>query len=692
MKRLLRIAALSLLVGVANPGFSAQRDPAGEGVEEVVVSATRLPDAGFDVQRLPAHVTILTEKEIKASGAKTLQEVLQNQPGIVVFDQVGNSFQPTVDLRGFNAQPVPSISVFVDGVRVNQPDFNQTNFDLVPLEDVERIEILPGAAAPFGKNALSGVINIITKRGGAKPQITLETLQGGFDRERYRLQAGGPFQKWDYFFGVARDSERGFREESGGKVRRFQGKVGFRPQSQTDLSLSFTHVNDRLSQAGSLPESVLSIDRTRNFTPGDFQDNRLNTVVLNGRRKLPLDLSLSVNAYFRHLATESVVFGQTSTTRDETNIESRGGTLQLTQDTRWGGRRNVLTLGAEYNHHDIGNLGSSITGFPFLNRRATRQNANGFYLQDSFDVSSKVTITGAFRYDLDRLNFTDRITAANSGDKKFRRLSPRAGVVYNPVPALGFYYTYSEGFRTPTQDELFALGAFTSNPDLKPVKSKNHEVGIRTRLAGWGEGTLAFFQSDVRDEIFFVFTDPVEFTGLNQNIDKSRRRGIEVSLKVHPVEQMDGFLNYTFTEATFETDVTVSGPAPTFSQTVRKGDFFPLVPRHRLGGGVNYRPAAGWNVGLTGSYVGSQYLLNDEANHHDRLNPYWVFNSKLAYERKVPGGTMTASLAVENLLNKKYETSGIIATNNRTGQVEPFLVPASGVAAFAGVSYRFEGL
>src|SRR3972149_3417965 len=122
---------------------------------------------------------------MRAGEDNRIEHAHENQPGIVVFDQVGNSFQPTVDLRGFNAQPVPSISVFVDGVRVNQPDFNQTNFDLVPLEDVERIEILPGAAAPFGKNALSGVINIITKRGGAKPQITLETLQGGFDRERY---------------------------------------------------------------------------------------------------------------------------------------------------------------------------------------------------------------------------------------------------------------------------------------------------------------------------------------------------------------------------------------------------------------------------------------------------------------------------------------------------------------------------
>lgn len=686
MKRLPGIVVLMLLAAAAGPAFAAPVGLGSDGVQEVVVSATRLPDLGFDAHRLPVAATVITEKEIKASGAQSVQEVLQDQPGVVLNDQVGNSFQPTIDLRGFNGQPVPATSVFVDGVRVNQPDFNQTNLDLIPLEDVERIEILPGAAAPFGRDALGGVINIITKRGGATPRVTAETLQGAFGRELYRAVASGPVRKWDYFFDASRESERGFRQESGGKLRRFFGKVGFRPGEKTDLTLSFTHGNDRMSQAGSLPESVLAVDRTANFTPGDFQDNRLSTVVFNGHRKLPGNFSLALNGYFRHLGTESVVFGQTSASRDETTIESQGGTLQITQETYLAARRrNVLTLGAEVNHHDIGNHGASITGFPFLNRRRTKQDSLGVYLQDSFDLSRKVTLTGALRYDRDRLDFNDLITPADSGARTFVRLSPRAGVVYNPLPALGFYYTYSEGFRTPTEDELFAFGAFGSNPDLKPVKSRNHEVGVRTRW-GWGEGTLDFFRSDVRDEIYFVCADADCLTGRNENIGKSRRQGIELSLKAHYGDRADGFLNYTFTEATFETDVP--------SLSARKGNFFPLVPRHRLGGGVNYRPGAGFTLGVSGLYVGSQYMLNDEANDHERLKPYWVFNSRVAYERKVPGGTVTASLLVDNFLNKKYATSGIIASNVLTGggRVEPFLVPAPGAAAYAKVSYTFEGI
>jgi outer membrane cobalamin receptor len=128
-------------------------------------------------------VTVITADEIKRSGAKTIQEAIQWATGIVMYDGVGNAFQQTIDLRGFNGQPVPNTSVFVDGQRMNEPDFNTVNFDLIPYETIDRIEILPGAAAVYGKNAMGGVINI-TKRGADKHQADGETLFGS-SPERY---------------------------------------------------------------------------------------------------------------------------------------------------------------------------------------------------------------------------------------------------------------------------------------------------------------------------------------------------------------------------------------------------------------------------------------------------------------------------------------------------------------------------
>ena len=88
-------------------------------VRDVVVSSTRLPDAPIEARTLPAKVTVITAEDIKRTGAKTVQEAIQWAAGIVFYDQVGNNFQQTIDLRGFNGQPVPSTSVFVDGQRIN---------------------------------------------------------------------------------------------------------------------------------------------------------------------------------------------------------------------------------------------------------------------------------------------------------------------------------------------------------------------------------------------------------------------------------------------------------------------------------------------------------------------------------------------------------------------------------------------
>src|SRR5436309_6119787 len=308
--------------------LAAESSP--ESLEEVVVTSTRLPGDPVESLVLPAKITVITADDIQKSGSKTVQEALDYATGIVMYDQVGNAFQQTVDLRGFNGQPVPSTSVFVDGVRVNEPDFNTVNFDLIPLEAVERIEIVPNASAIYGKNALGGAINIITKRGSAKPQATGETLFGSFHRERYNINTSGPLGKFDYYTNFTREIENGFRDESDARISRFTGKLGFRPSDQTDLTVSYNYVKSRLLQAGSLPLSVAAIDRKRNFTPGDFFDSETNFVRVNGRRTLPLGLTLDGNIFYRRLAQEQFTVGQTSQSDNILQTESKGGALQLT--------------------------------------------------------------------------------------------------------------------------------------------------------------------------------------------------------------------------------------------------------------------------------------------------------------------------------------------------------------------------
>lgn len=675
MKRCMALCAFGFFV----PGILFAEE-AGREQEQVlppvVVTATRIRDAEEEVIRVPGKVTVITAREIEKLGAKTVQEVLQYQGGVVLYDQIGNEFQSTVDLRGFNGQPVSATSVFLDGVRVNEPDFNGTNFELIPLEDVERIEILPGTATVFGRNALGGVINIITKR-GRKDRLhwALETGGGTFGQQRHVLSADGPLPlpDFDYYVGVTRQLTEGFRDATGGRITRVFSKLGYRPAEGTDADLAFIHVDDHLKQAGALPPSLLRINRRGNFTPGDFSDSDLDLVSLNLRQKLPGDLSLALNGFVRDNDQESFVNFASGNSRLQTDVRAGGGTAQLTHDGSLLGRKNLFHLGVEYNRNRFSSENrGSFFGFPFVSKKTTREDVVGFYVSESLDLLPSLVLSGGLRYDWDRLDFADKIDSSLSGKKAFHRVNPKTGVVFLPTQALSFSFSYSEGIRIPTVEEIFALGPFGSNPGLSPMRSRNYELGTKVRVAGWLDASLTMFYMPVRDEILFVVTDPSAFTGRNENIERTLRRGVEFSLKGRYAETLDGFLNYTLTKATFETDVFL------FSGQVQKGDDLPLVPRHRIGAGASYHALKNLTFSLFGTYVGRQFLLNDEPNTFKRLADYFVLNSRAEYRR----GGVTGYVTINNMTNRKYATSGILSG-------ERFLVPAPPVNVFAGLSFRY---
>jgi Outer membrane receptor proteins, mostly Fe transport len=176
----------------------------------------------------------------------------------------------------------------------------------------------------------------------------------------------------------------------------------------------------------------------------------------------------------------------------------------------------------------------------------------------------------------------------------------------------------------------------------------------------------------VKNEILFVVTDPVNFFGRNENISRSLRKGVEISLKGRYKQWLDAFINYTATKATFETDVLL------FSGQVKNGDELPLVPRHRVSVGVNVHPLDNLTISLFGNYVSNQFLLGDEPNQGKQLADYFVLNGRIAYEQKF----WSAQLVLNNMTNRKYSSSGII-TN------QPFFVPAPTLNVFAGLSFKY---
>ncbi len=673
-------------------------------LDDYVISDTRLPSLKVDTYSVPAKITVIAAEDIQKIGARTVQEAVQYATGIVMYNEVGNAFEHRIDLRGFNSTPVPSISVFLDGMRINEPNFNTINFDLIPFETIERIEIIPGPNTIFGQNTLGGTINIVTKTASRKHQVSAEAARGSFEHERFNVNVSGPVGDFQYYLNTIQESETGFRDESGGQVFRFFSKFGYQPSMNTDVNLSYTYVKDRLSQAGASPIRIAEVDPEANVSPGDFFDRENNVVRLNVKQELSSGFVFSGNGFYRNLQQASFLvsnpffLGGTfpkSITLDDT--ESWGGTFQLSQNFSPFGLENEAVIGVEATWNDFESQAAS--AFSVSSSDSTEE-IFGVFAQNALHVLPELILSGGLRFNQSEIDFskseiylvTNTETILN-GSRAFDRVTPRAGVTYLVTPTTSLYFTYSQGFRIPTVQEMFA-SAFTSNPHLRPVRSKNFEVGGKAQIGVWGDVALAFYQSNIKDEIFLtcILCDFSPFDGINRNLEKTRRRGIEATVRVRPVQFFDGTINYTFTEAQFRSRQRL-GSGGSGVRVVDVGDTLPLVPKNRLSIVGNFYPGEGVTVSMMGLYVGTQFLQNDEGNNLTRLPAYFVINGKASYQHQIPGGTLKAFLQVNNLLDSEYSTRGIYAPDRLPGgdgSTVRFVVPTPGIAVFGGIRYQFS--
>ena len=148
-------------------------------LSEVVVTATRYEE---QVSGVPAHVSVITKEDIQNSPAQNIPELLKTETGVHVNDIAGNNRNYTVDLRGYGETASSNTLVLVDGRRINQADLSGVDWTEIPLERVERIEIIRGGRGSvlYGDNASGGVINIITKEGYLPKKATGELAAGSY--------------------------------------------------------------------------------------------------------------------------------------------------------------------------------------------------------------------------------------------------------------------------------------------------------------------------------------------------------------------------------------------------------------------------------------------------------------------------------------------------------------------------------
>src|SRR6266568_4968107 len=309
----------------------------------VVVTGVRLPAVRELARGLAGRTATLDARDLDARGVRSLADAL------------GATGQLDVSLRGFQVSPViglpQGVTVYVDGVRANEPDAHEVNFDLLPLEDVERVEVVYGPSVLLGRNALGAAVNLVTRRGADPPSRELETSAGSFGRYELKAHAGARHGVWDYYLGARYEREDGWRQETASRIATLFGKAGLL-SGTWDATLSYSGADNKIFQAGSLPESVAAASPRVNFTGGDYFAPTAHLVILNAQR-LVGRTQLALNGFGRSLNSQqfNVNFvGEDSRQRTSTRIG--GGAVQLSGKLHVDGRelRWLAGADADYQH------------------------------------------------------------------------------------------------------------------------------------------------------------------------------------------------------------------------------------------------------------------------------------------------------------------------------------------------------
>jgi iron complex outermembrane recepter protein len=699
--------------GGADAGVEPSRR--AEAGEEIVVVG-RLPQLPLPPSKVPASVHVIEGGSSRTAGSSGVPDSLAGRvPGLSLSDEQGNSYQPDVSLRGFQVTSVTGVpqgvSVFLDGVRINEPTAEEINFDLLPTEDLDRIEVVPGPSVLFGRNTLAGAINLFTKRGKEGLAGIVEVAGGSAAFRKFRAGVSGRQGPVDFYLSASDTREDGWRDASQARLTKGFGKLGFRADG-TDLTLSYQHVDNRISEAGSLPVSQLVRDRSANYTGGDFFAPRLDQLALNVRRDLGDHLTFSANGFGRLLHVEQFNVNLiAANTRLFSRSASAGLTLQLDRAAPLFGRSNVLTAGAEYAHSAVDV--SVYEPVELDTKVRDRQNAAAAYLQDTISLlhdalreQDELVLTVALRWDFIGHVIHDESPPAPgradaSGSPAFRRVDPLVGLNYNLTRAHGVYFSWSQGFRALALLELTCAGpaaicpglqaGSAPDPPLNPVQATSYEAGLRTRPVQWLSAQVSVYRTDVSDDIFSV--SPTGTTGVYfQNIGPTRRQGVEAGVRARPMTWLEADVTYAFTDARFLEDVVLATPrrtstcdAGSCTELVRSGSGFPLVPRHRAHGELELQATPWLSLSLGGTYVGPQYLRGDEENAAARLDGYFTMDGSI----RVSAAGFAAWIRFVNLLGAGYSTFGTFAPNARLpgAPVEPFLTPGRPFQVFAGVSY-----
>lgn len=298
----------AIVIRTARPAL--QKKAENLELDKVEVRAKRfyeigpLPGLGLTKEQIPGNVQSISAEEIKQSHSLSITDLMNRKlQSVNVNDYQGNPFQMDLTYRGFTAGPQigtpQGLSVFFDGIRINEPFGDVVNWDMIPMNALASVDIFPGSNPIFGRNTLGGALSMKTKDGFDNAGVDAQILTGSFGRKYLQAEGGwnngtiGLFGAGNFFL------EDGWRTNSPSKVNQFFGKASYRGD-KLDLNLNTLLVKTELVGNGLVPSQMYEQDRNGVFTGEDTTKNKLEQFQLSGSYFVDNSFTITAQAYRRN--------------------------------------------------------------------------------------------------------------------------------------------------------------------------------------------------------------------------------------------------------------------------------------------------------------------------------------------------------------------------------------------------------
>lgn len=651
----------ALLLGAAGMVHAAERPVLI--ADEVVVTATRFSDRYVDT---PVNMTVISAEDIRSSSAKTVADVLAEQAGIAIHDFFGNNAAATtVDLRGFGITGAQNTLILVDGRRVADIDLSGVQWSAMPLNAIERIEIMRGAGAVlYGDGATTGVINIITRSPAKIGNTAVVQGRGGsYDAREAQIYA-------NYFTGnlglnliAGNYVSDGYRDNNRNRQSNLQAELRL-ITAGGDVSLKLANDNQGLRLPGarrvqpSAGVNELETDRRGAQTPLDWAQRVGNRATFDWRHETSIG-EFSLGAGYRDKEQNSY-FDQAGFPNfrvAELGVWSVSPRMKFPQAVF--GVPNTLVAGVDWYRWDYRlNMSDSPSniGRPFNTVDAVQETV-AFYLHNTTRLSQRLTLVAGARTERYRVSANDTFDAAAPGGA-FGSGAPAASQAdteqawelalrYQFLPEWSATGRLGRSYRFANVDEIYEFSPLFAREFqfLRPQTAKSAELGVERRSAT-GFLRAALYRMDVTDEIHLdIFSAGIG----NTNLPPSRRRGFELEGRQAFGERLNVGVGYALTQAEFTEGVLPGGPF-TMVNVVVAGKTVPLVSRHKVNLNGSWAIGAKTRLNALFTYAGRQYMDNDEGNTGARIPSYSVFDLKLAHQER----SWRFTAAVNNLLGEKY--------------------------------------